>query len=168
MESERVVEERTSWVRRYALAIQTVGILVILSSVGYGVWLTLDSWHGGTLSTPQKLLFVSTGLQVLNAVAYGVAALALAQLLRYVFGETRERGLLLRFADKGLIIWAGLGLFAHFLTVLAFSQFPHVEWWRVLAVPGVMVPIARVLVLVSLALILRRALPIVEESRSLV
>jgi hypothetical protein len=133
MESELAANERTRWVRRYALAIQIVGIVVILYSGAYGVWITL-SLRRGTLSPLDKLLSAAEGLQALDAVAYGIAALALAQLLRYVFGERRERGLLLRFADKGLIIWAGLGLFAHFLTVLAFSQFPHVEWWRVLAV----------------------------------
>ena len=168
MESKLVAEERTNWVRRYALAIQTVGILVILSSGGYGIWLTLDRWRGGTLGPRHKLLFASMELQALNAVVYGVAAVALARLLRYVFGETRGRGLLLRFADKGLIIWAALGLIEHFLRVLALSQFPRLEWWKVLVGTGMMVPIARALVLVSLALILRRALPIVEESRSLV
>ena len=166
MENELVANERTRWVRRYALAIQIVGILVILWSGGYGVWVV---WRflRGALDGPYKLLFANEGLWALDAVAYGIAALALAQLLRYVFGERRECGPLLRFAPKGLIIWAGLGLFTHFVGFLAFTQLP-VPWWQAFATPAVMVPIARVLVLVSLALILRKALPIVEESRSLV
>jgi hypothetical protein len=160
MENELVVNERTKWVGRYAVGIQIVGILVILFSGALGIW-----YAKTMLGRTQGLALVYAELSYLNAMGTGVAALALAQLLRYVFGERRNRGFLLRFADKGLILWAVLGLIMHCVEVLT-----KAPWGKVLALMVVssLFPITRALLLISIALILRRALPIVEESRSLV
>lgn len=170
MENELVVDERAKWVRRYAIAIEVVGVLVILSSAVY-LSLLLLGLIGGPLNQSNHLLFVSHGLGLVNAGVNGVVALALAQLVRYVFGERKQRGLLLRFAPQGLVLWAVLVLVARFVSALAMYQFMHQNegrGWLAFATPDVIVGIAKALILVSLALVLRKALPIVEESRSLV
>jgi hypothetical protein len=163
MENELVANERTQWVRRYAMAIQMVGILVILSAGLYGFWL-MWSVHNGALRT-QKLICASIALHMLNTVAYGVAVLALAQLVRYVFGQRRERRWLLRFAPTGLVLWAALEIPVCVLGILAMAQFRGEVWSALVAAIST---VCKVLVLISLAMVLRRALPIVEESRSLV
>ena len=166
MENELVVDERGKWVRRYAMGLDVIGILVILTSVIFSFLLILG------LAIPirdqvQALRSASYGIQILNGVISGVAVLALAQLLRYVFGVNRERGLLLRLAPKGLVIWALLGLVGAVTNALSFSQMEKV-WVPAYFVPWAIKAISHALVLISLALVLRKALPIVEESRSLV
>jgi hypothetical protein len=140
--------------------IEVAGVLVILSALlrgGYSLavvfgqwWTFLDvAWH--ILST-------------IDLVGYGLAAVGLGQLLRYVLGEKQHQGCFLRLADKWLLIWAGVTVLDGFADPNLF-RYP----WATGAAPFIIVfPIAQSLVLVSIALILRRALPIVEESRALV
>jgi hypothetical protein len=102
----------------------------------------------------------------------GLMALGVAQFFKYLLEETSKPGWVLRNADKLLYLYAGI-LFAFFVwagladIIFQFRNRGHYDWIITVATYLVLVCI-KMLALIGLAQILKRLLPMMEESRTLV
>ncbi len=103
----------------------------------------------------------------------GLMALAVMQCIRYLFESERKPGVILRNGDKILY------MYAIFLVVKTyFKYFWYTAWYAelieseasrlVFMQPFLLPTVAKVLILVGLGQILRRLIPVIEESKTLV
>jgi hypothetical protein len=105
---------------------------------------------------------------VINGVPIGFLALGIGQFIRYVYDNKYKPGWILRNVQKLIFIYAIVfGIFVVFSTAIAF---PHWGWvertLRLLA--AVIWGTGKIMLLIAVALILKRVMPIIEESRTLV
>ena len=98
----------------------------------------------------------------------GFLAIGLASFLSYLVGTRQQRGWVLGSAEKVLYMLAGLRLLGYAFMVLYFLPRPEeygapgqLAFYGLSAVTGA-------LIWVALGLLLRRVLPVIEESRTLV
>jgi hypothetical protein len=100
----------------------------------------------------------------------GILLLGIEQFINYLY-EAKEAGFLLRHAAKilyvlaGLVVWHAIGIsWAEIMRHKAFRG----ELFLTLIIPIFLLNAAKILVLVGLAHIVQRLLPVIEESRTLV
>ena len=120
-----------------------------------------------------RMVMTSIVLQfVFGQIILGILLLAVAQFIRFLTSHSHEPGRLLRYIDKIIYLYA-IGKVAQMvflyirLETLAENAGPHFSVWgsfSTYAVPA----IAWVLVLVGLGQILKRSIPVIEESKTLV
>ena len=111
----------------------------------------------------------SVSWNVINGIAVGLLALGIGQFIQFICDKDYQPGLILRNAGKLIGIYAGLfvvSVILHFIT-----RFTYWENWvevtvRVLA--HVVWGVGKVMLLVAVVLILKRIMPVIEESRTLV
>jgi hypothetical protein len=102
----------------------------------------------------------------------GLMALGVAQFFKYLLEEDSQPGWILRNADKLLYLYAGI-LLAFFIwagsadVIFQFENRGRYDWIITVATYLFLICI-KVLALVGLAEVLRRLLPVMEESRTLV
>ncbi len=170
MEAELTAGQDKRWVRRYARAIRILGMLIFAGAVSIVVVVGIAQKREG-YDALQWLALLSMVAGVAGSVILGVVCFGLAQLLTYVLGERQRPGRLLRHGDKVLYVFAGLKLLEHMSrTIYVWRAVRHsVSWtYYLFNINGIVVVGAQLILLVALGLILRRIMPIVEESRTLV
>jgi hypothetical protein len=103
--------------------------------------------------------FIPTGLMVLGV----------AQLIRYLLESEYRPGWILRNADKLIYVYTAvlLGYYCY-LCVLSLQSPPTVYDWYYRLLSVIVFSGVKILALVGLAQILKRLLPVIEESRTLV
>jgi hypothetical protein len=108
-----------------------------------------------------------------DAVLTGLIALGIAQFIKYLFETANEPGWILRCGDKILylnaifVIVSGVGvLYFHNAKMMEIAS-PYYSQWRFLVENGLPV-VARALILAGSGQILRRVMPVIEESKTLV
>ncbi|MFA6135412.1 MAG: hypothetical protein WC869_15480 [Phycisphaerae bacterium] len=146
------------WLARYGKAIYVVGILML---IGGGVLGGFEVAKGGGWLLAYTL---SNGaLMSLN----GFLALGWASLLRYVLGARQQPGWVLEHVDIGLYLMAALRMAScMFWFCFQTTHIPYFRWYMMLE-PGIQAT-ANALILVALGLTIKRVLPVIEESRTLV
>ena len=161
MDINAVSARNRLWIARYAKAITAVGILMLTGCVAGGVYIAYQ-----LPSQEWMLAYLSS-----NAAAMGLSgflALGLADLLRYLLGVRQQPGWFLEHAEMGLYLLAACRLMNHiFLSCYQAQAVSVMPRYAVIGISGIM-PAAGALMLVALGLVLRRAIPIIEESRTLV
>ena len=96
----------------------------------------------------------------------GVLLLGIEQFINYLY-ETKEAGFILRHAGKILYVLAGFVVWK-MIAMSSMEIVRHAEWFLPLIIPIFLLHAAKILVLIGLAHIVRRLLPVIEESRTLV
>ena len=155
------------WLVRYSKAISVVGILMLIVGIAYGV---IGAFTLHNESTDWLLAHVLGFAGTISLT--GFLALGLASLLRYVLGAKQQPGWVLKHTEMGLYLLAALRLAnCAFLFYLQAKAFPkNIPVYRLYTSFGLSftMTVTSALILVALGLVLRRALPILEESRTLV
>ena len=143
-------------------AIQAAGWLVLAGGV-VGVAAACASLFQ-PLGLGLRLMAVFTGA---GTVVLGIITLGLAQLIHFLLTDTAKPGWILRHGDTFLYLYVAIGLLAQLARhSFLVANFAGGAW---LAVAGeTAFFIAKALVLVGLGLVLRRVVPMVEESKTLV
>ena len=116
-----------------------------------------------------KEYYIALPWNVINGVPIGLLALGIGQFIKYICDKDYQPGWVLRNAEKLIYLYAVLfavSVIIHFIT-----RFPYWEHWaeiivRVLA--HIIWGVGKVMLLVALALILKRIMPVIEESRTLI
>ena len=106
---------------------------------------------------------------VIQGIAAGLLALGIGQFTRFVYDNDYRPNWVLRNAKRLLYIYAVV--FGISLIIRGIMAFPHWDHWVEIAIRLLGLVIygaATILLLVGLALILKRILPVIEESKSLV
>ena len=154
-------ETNRRYLKACRIAIQVVGWLIAAG----GVVSTVLACVGGAQPPDLgfRLMALSRGA---GAVVLGIVTLGLAQLIRFLLSDAAKPGWILRHGDMFLYLYAASGL----LALLARQSFIAVHVgspWLPLAVE-MPFALAKALILIGLGLVLRRVIPMVEESKTLV
>ena len=157
------------WIGLYSKVIVTAGVIILAAAIGYGTVMVVEYINKQT--KPDTFLFALSVLAVVEAAIYGLLACALADLLAYVAGllpmaagKLGRKSWLLHHVDIGLYLLAGLGLLSSFMR---FHGLPIKNLgWQIFLIW--LLSLAKAAVLVALGLVVRRALPIIKESRTLI
>ncbi len=101
----------------------------------------------------------------------GLVVLGVAQFIRYLFETEYKPGWILRHGEKVLYLYAVLRVirivFLFFVNARTMGDSIYYSPWGFLVLNGLPV-VASALILVGLAQILRRVMPIIEESKTLI
>ncbi|MHC4483238.1 MAG: hypothetical protein ACYSW4_06785 [Planctomycetota bacterium] len=164
------IEQNRRPLRFCCLAVQVFGWALALAGV---VWFIrfLSRPFQPSLDGIGGIRFILYGVScfVFDFFFVGLASVILAQLARYFFEGESKPGLFLRCGDKILYSFAAIGIFwAVFGYGTSIRLIENADL-RFLYSQALLLPtIAKVLILVALGQILRRILPIIEESKTLV
>jgi len=154
------------WVSRYARGLTAVGVFVFVVGVIYGV-VGYFEWVGRPrewfLTAMLLVTYVSVCLK-------GFLAIGLASFLTYALGTRQQPGRIIRITEKVLYVSAGLGVLGFIFSSCFTFHYAGESTTRTalrLGLYGVG-SMASALIWVALGLVLRRVLPVIEESRTLV
>ena len=170
------------WLTRYAKVISVLGAIGLIGGIVYGAIGASELPGRGAFVLPGKTepdgvlhgLHLASVLLVAAAFSFkAFLALALANLLTYIIGARQHPSWILRHADKALYLLAACRVSGHvvstyFWAIMILPQ-AHAHWSTFpLASMGAISTVTDAIILVALGLVLRRSLPIIEESRTLV
>ena len=161
MATELVGKNRKS-ISMYCTALRITGWLLIVGLVILHIW--RFSVH--RLSS-QSVLYLSLPQFVVGGLFYGVFTLGLAQLVRYIFENDYQPGWLLRHACEIMCVYVVLLLASsilHHVYILRVGA--KVDWSFLLST--IVLLVLRLLIIIGVAGILRRVMPIIAESKTLV
>ena len=158
------IEKNKRLLQIYRVTAQVIGWLLILSVAILSVVLV-----DGMLNAHEgKELYLCTFIELIfGRLLVGVAILGIGQLIRYVSESNYKPGWILRHSDVILYIWAGSHLLVGIIA----------ECWRIygsstitkyFAPFNILQSGAYVLILIGIGYLLRRILPVIEESKTLV
>ena len=169
---------RDHWITRYAKGITILGILIILGGVIYGgliVYYMFIENPGGT-DWATKSMILASDVRVCVA---GFLVIALSEMLVFTIGSRQKPGWILRRANWGLFLMAGLSGVGMVLSIVS-SQLQlrtvnpelaeAISWFHILYSTGsiLLATISTMLIFITLGLVLRRVLPVIEESKAVV
>ena len=168
------IEKNRALLKLYCIAAQIIGWVLL---PGGCIWIILF------LSGPRQSDIVARGdalLYALSSMLYdfmfpGLIALGLAQFIRYLFGSEHKPGGILRHGEKIFYMYAGFLIVKTFLRhvwythvwyagIIGESTFSRLLFMQ----PFILPTVAKALILVGLGQVLRRILPVIEESKTLV
>lgn len=164
MEEQLLLQKQNvRWVRYYAKWLTILGCFVIIIGLVYSAIGCVKGFHEYSSIRPIALI-VQTIFGVITSFAFGFILIGIGQLLGYIFGTRQRMSWLLRYGDKGLyflaIVWVSQSVF------MSISYLSGMEWWFYIVV--MVMPVTKAFVMVTLGLILRKVLPMVEEFRTMV
>lgn len=171
------VEENKGLLKFYGVAARVIGWVLIC---GGTIWFLLFALcilaardAAGELRWPHTVenITYATSAVIFDFVFPGLIALVLAQLAKCLVEDAGHLGRLLRFGDVILYVYAALVVGRAVLTYHIWHVGPlgnYSAGHLLFAQPLVMPVIAKVLIIVGLAQVLRRMLPIIEEWKALV
>ena len=105
----------------------------------------------------------------INGVPIGVLALGIAQFIRFVYDNDYKPGWILRNAQPILYTYAvvfGMSVIGHF--IIRFGYWEHWAEIIVRVLAHIIWGAGKIILLVAVALILKRIMPVIEESKTLV
>lgn len=167
--NEEVIEDKRRPLRFFCIALELIGWILVFGGTMWFIYLL-----SGTRATSDRMAGLREMLTVIanfsfDFVFIGLVAVILAHLTRYVFERDFRRGILLRCGDKILYLFAVLSLgWAGFSWFYYIKTIEEIYWRGLLAQPLILPTVAKVLILVCLGQILKRILPVIEESKTLV
>lgn len=164
------IEENKGLLRNCYICANVLGwFLLVLGSLSvFGNSVALTSRMGDWVMF-KDYYFSSVPWNVINGVPVGLLALGIGQFIKFICDKDYRPGRILRNADKLIFIYAIL--FAVSVAIHFIRRFGFWDNWiemiiRVLAL--VIVGVGKTMLLIAVALILKRILPVIEESRTLV
>lgn len=167
------IEKNRALLKLYCIAAQIIGWVLL---PGGCIWIILF------LSGPRQSDIVERGdalLYALSSMLYdfmfpGLIALGLAQFIRYLSESGQKPGGILRHGEKIFYMYAGFLIVktylkcfwysAWFAGIIGESTFSRLLFMQ----PFILPTVAKALILVGLGQVLRRILPVIQESKTLV
>jgi hypothetical protein len=149
--------------------LQTIGWLLLID-VGIFFIATFLNPELGALDNKEPFEIVLSLSQYWFSIDFffiGISAVILGQLARFIFQKTDRPGLLLRRGNIILIFFACLILFWAVLRYL-YDKPSQPERWGVFLLAFIFPALVKAFMLTLVAQILKRIIPIIEESKSLV
>lgn len=168
------IEKNRALLHYYYVGARIIGWMIVLMGVIHIVWfLSEPLWSNVKWKT--LLPYLPQNLQLM----LGLLLLGTAQFIRYVSEKQYQPGWLLRHGDKFLYLYAFFQIIKAIISCTNFTmlimartnyKFSFAEICQVLIVGSFMIftSIATILILIGLAQVLRRILPVIEESKTLV
>jgi hypothetical protein len=174
------IEKNSRLLRIYCVVAKCVGWFLLLAGT---LWLafaisgiyTINAGQSGT-AQQRELLEISTYVSVTHAFDFvipGLLAFSISQLLVYVIRPEVKAGLMLRLADKLCYIYVAVLIVEVFLGVYLFFTNPKFleisQGYRAIFIQPFLNPLpAKIILLIGAGMIIRRLLPVIDESKTLV
>jgi hypothetical protein len=157
------IEKNKGLLKFYCVAARIIGwVLLITASIE-----TVSTLSGYSRSSIPFVMPITIFINIL----IGVVVLGVAQFIRYLCETEYKPGWILHHGDKTLYLYAVLRVirivFLFFVDARTMGDSIHYSPWGFL-VANVLPVVASALILVGLAQILRRVMPIIEEAKTLV
>ncbi len=158
------IEKNKKLLRTYCIAARIIGwVLVILSAmpallIPYIISGVFHEYPGGIIPMLGPLVEVLFGRLPLGVIVLGVA-----QLIRYVSERQYQPGWLLRHGSGILYLFAALMITG---PIIRYFCIKHIDSSYI--VMHLLADVAKMLILVGLGNILKRIMPVIEESKTLV
>ncbi len=161
------IKKNKGLLRFYCHAAHVIGwVLLIIPPIAYLIESRSAPWAG----QPLFILYAVEAL-VSRYMLLGVVVLGIAQFIRYIYESAYQPGWILRHGDKILCFYAAFLIVGsvveycfHAQRIKFASNFSLLLYLVSLVLPA----IAKVLILVGFVQILRRIMPVIEESKTLV
>lgn len=166
------IEQNRRLLKFYCTTALIVGWLLIIGGFAWFIPAMTSLNISDLYKGADAILYVVSAM-LFDFLLPGLIALGVMQFIRYLFEDINKPGCILRNADRLFYIYAV------FLIVKTYLQYFWNSTWyaeviesetsRLLFIQPFLLPtIAKVLILVGLGQILRRILPVIEESKTLV
>ncbi len=162
------IEKNARFLKIYCILARIAGWVVLslgcLAAASHS--LALYSRIGDREALQAYLPHVPWGM-ITNFIPIGLLALGVGQFIRYLFNREHQPGWILRYGHQILFLWAAVYCVWAYFVEIGFNSPATTESLRRLIF---LLPFlgAKVLALVGLGQILRRIMPVIEESRTLV
>lgn len=165
------LEKNRALLKLYCIVARIIGWVLIVGGVFWSV-MTLSSIDTHAAVRPEGLLYAITSM-LFDFMLPGIVALGVMQLIAYLFGDTDKPGWLLGMAHWLLYAYAVFVAFKAFFKYVLYGHLYaeelSLETSRLLFIQPFLLPtVAKILILVGLAQIIRRLMPVIEESKATV
>lgn len=157
------IEKNRRLLKLYCVAARIIGWILLITAC---TW-TVSILSGYGRSSMPFVMPITIFIRIL----VGLVVLGVAQFIRYLFDREYQAGWILRHGEKILYLYAALRViriaFLLFLDAKKMGDSVYYSPWGFLVLNGLPV-VAGALILVGLAQILQRIMPVIEESKTLV
>ena len=157
------IEENRRLLKIYCISARIIGWVLLITT---GTW-TVSTLSGYSSFSIPFVMPITIFIHIL----VGLVILGVAQFIRYLFETEYKPSLILRHGEKILYLYAVLRVtrisLLFFVDAKRMGDSIHYSPWGFI-VANMLPVVASALILVGLAQILRRVMPIIEESKTLV
>jgi hypothetical protein len=157
------IEKNKGLLKFYCVAARIIGWVLLITAATQ----TVSNLSGYSSFSIPFVMPITFFIRIL----IGLVVLGVAQFIRYLFETEYKPGWILRHGEKILYLYAVLRVirivFLYFVDAKTMGDSIYYSPWGFL-VSNVLPVVASALILVGLAQILRRVMPIIEESKTLV
>ncbi|MGA2324228.1 MAG: hypothetical protein ABSG22_10315 [Sedimentisphaerales bacterium] len=174
------IEKNSRLLRIYCVVAKCIGWFLLLVGVllfAYAIW-GIYTINAGQIRTVQQResIEISTYVSLTHAfdcAIPGLLAFSISQLLVYIIRPEIKAGLMLRLADKLCYIYVVVLIVEAFISANSWFANPQLlevsQRYRVLFIEALLSPLpAKIILLIGAGVIIRRLLPVIEESKTLV
>ena len=164
------IEKNRPWLKFYCTTARIIGwVILIMAGAGGISQILAMNFLFGDYTIPYRLFVVKSVL--FDGVLTGILVLGIAQFIRYLFECEYKPGYILRNGDKILYLYAFLLIAGGLWQLLLISMMDFGLNFKAM-IPAMLVslihPVPKVLIIVGLAQVVKRILPVIEESKTLV
>lgn len=164
------IEKNKSLLRSYCLSARIIGWLLIIMALIVAV---VKPLYGFQVDKKFQLFMIYSLYQqlALSFVLLGIIVLGLAQFVRYLYESEYQPGLILRHGDKVLYLYAlamVAGPVLHYFFQMKVFGYARLDSLLLSFLALLLPAVARALIFVGMAKVLKRMVPIIEESKTLV
>lgn len=153
------IEKNKGLLKFYCVAARIIGWLFLITA---GIW-SISMLSGHVLLRPASAPFTEP-IIIFTRIVVGLSMLGVAQFIRFLSETEYQPGWILRYIDKILYLYAAIHMvYFAYLFVYGAHNYP----WRYLFFTG-LPALAGPLIAVGLGNILKRIMPVIEESKTLV
>ena len=163
------IEQNKGLLRFFCIAARTMGwILIIVGALSaiVGLFIGLPGWE----RFRSYMLYRLSEQLILGSVLLGLIMLGLAQFVRYLYENNYQPGWILRHGDKVLYLYAAALIVSPILHYCFQMTYRNANLTDTLLylMSAELPALVRGLIFIGMGLVLRRIVPIVEESKTLV
>ncbi len=175
------IENNRPWLKFYCTTARIIGWgILIMAGAGTIFQILVMNILFGNYSSAYRFLFVKSVL--FQGVLPGILVLGIAQFIRYLFESEYKPGHILRYGDKILylfafllmvgVVWQHLIISGNVMQLDIFLMMNNIGLYfkkMLLALfASLVLTVPKVLILIGLAQVVKRIMPVIEESKTLV
>ena len=176
------IDNNRPWLKFYYTTARIIGWgILIMAAAGTIFQILVMNILFGNYSSAYRFLFVKSVL--FQGVLPGILVLGIAQFIRYLFESEYKPGHILRYGDKILylfafllmvgVVWQHLIISGNVMQLDIFLMMNNIGlYFKGMLLPAMLaslvLTVPKVLILVGLAQVVKRIMPVIEESKTLV
>jgi hypothetical protein len=176
------IENNRPWLKFYCTTARIIGWgILIIAAAGTIFQILAMNILFGNHSSAYRFLFVKSVL--FQGLFPGIIVLGIAQFIRYLFETEYQPGHILRYADKILylfafllmvgVVWQHLIISGNVIQLDIFLIMNNIGlYFKEQMIPAMLaslvIAVPKILILVGLAKVVKRIMPVIEESKTLI